>query len=196
VIKRYRGFVMADLNTYATIVRQWGNPAVVDEFMRMPELIYLSPNWRVVWPAEDYTKRKGGLAQKLAFLGTFTKAMADADVPLVVGTNAPTIPGLVPGFSLHRDLQALEQVGLTRYQVLSAATREPGEFIHKAFPDADRFGTIALRNRADLILTSGNPLDDLSTLQKPLGVMAQGHWYAAPELQSLLAGVASKYKTH
>ena len=49
--------------------------------------------------------------------------MSDAGVPLITGTDAPTIPGLVPGFSLHEDLDALEQAGLSRYQVLAAATR-------------------------------------------------------------------------
>jgi len=162
----------------------------------MPETRYLFPGWRVYWAAEDYKTRKGSLAKKLAFLQTFTKAMADADVPLVAGTDAPTIPGIVPGFSLHWDLEALEKAGLTRYQVLSTATRIPGEFVHRAIPYADSFGTISPGNRADVILTSRNPLEELSTLQKPLGVMAQGHWYPASNLQSLLDGVASKYGTH
>lgn len=51
-------------------------------------------------------------------------AMADAGVPLVAGTDAPTIPGLVPGFSLLEDIQVLIEAGLTPYQALSTATRE------------------------------------------------------------------------
>ena len=100
------------------------------------------------------------------------------------GTDAPTIPGLVPGFSLHDDLHALEQAGLTRYQVLCAATRTPGEFIRRSLPDADAFGTVVPGNRADLVLSATNPLDDLSTLRKPLGVMANGNWYAKSDLQA------------
>lgn len=195
MVKRYGAFVTADLITYATIARQWGNPSAVDEFVHMPETRYLSPSWRVSWQDEDYRTRKGSLAARLAFLETFTKAMADADVPLVTGTDAPTIPGLVPGFSLYGDLRALERAGLTRYQALSAATRVPGEFIRMTLPSADSFGTVSPGNRADLILTGRNPLEDLSTLQKPLGVMARGHWYSASDLKSLLDGVAKKYAT-
>jgi len=33
----------------------------------------------------------------------------DTGVALVTGTDAPSIPGLVSGFSLHDDLAALEQ---------------------------------------------------------------------------------------
>ena len=43
-IKRYGAFVTADLNTFATIARQWGRPAVVEEFLRMPEIRYLAPD--------------------------------------------------------------------------------------------------------------------------------------------------------
>jgi len=194
-IKRYGAFVTADLNTFAAIARQWGRPAVVEEFMRMPEIRYLAPERRIAWPSGGYKTRKGDLSAKLAFLKTFTRALSEAGVPLVTGTDAPTIPGLVPGFSLHQDLRALEQAGLTRFQALSAATRVPGDFIRKAIPGGEPFGTIAPGHRADLILSAENPLDDLSTLQKPLGVMARGDWYTASDLLSLLDGVARKYDT-
>jgi hypothetical protein len=194
LVKRQGAFVTADLNTYATIARQWGKPEVLHEFMRMPEIRFLAPPWRVAWPSEDYKDRKGSLADQLAFLNKFTKAMADAGVPLVTGTDAPTIPGLIPGFSLHRDLHALEQAGLSRYQVLSAATRVPGEFMHKAKPESETFGTIVPGNRADLILSAGNPLNDLATLQNPMGVMAHGVWYNASDLHLLLQKVANKYE--
>jgi hypothetical protein len=35
-----------------------------------------------------------------------------------------------------------------------------------------------------------NPLDGLSTLRTPLGMMANGHWYAAARLEALLEEVA------
>jgi hypothetical protein len=193
-VKRDRAFVTADLNTYATIARQWGKPEVVEGFMRQPEIAYLPPRWRIDWRGEDYASRKGSLTAKLAFLARFTKAMSDAGVPLITGTDAPTIPGLVPGYSLHDDLRALEQAGLTRFQALSAATRTPGELIQHSVPHADAFGTIAPGRRADLILSAHNPLDDLSTLRTPLGVMANGNWYADSDLQALLEGVASTYR--
>ncbi len=193
-VKRDHAFVTADLNTYATIARQWGKPDVVEAFMRQPELRYLSPKWRIDWRGEDYANRKGSLMEKLAFLKRFTKDMSDAGVPLITGTDAPTIPGLIPGYSLHDDLSALEQAGLTRYQALAAATRTPAELIHRAVPNADAFGTIAPGNRADLILSARNPLDDLATLRTPLGVMANGNWYARADLQALLDDVARTYQ--
>jgi len=192
--KQSGAYVTADLNTYATIARQWGRPAAVDAFLQMPEVRVLDPDDRIAWRSSGYVKRKGDIDARLAFLQIFTKALSDAGIPLITGTDAPGIPGLVPGYSLHQDLHALEAAGLTRYQVLSAATRTPGEFIAKAKPGERPFGTVAVGDRADLILSATNPLDDLSVLKRPLGVMANGRWYGAADLQSLLDGVAAKYQ--
>ena len=193
LIQRNKAFVTADLNTYTTIARQWGKSDVVTEFLRQPEVRYLSPSRRMNWREAGYDKHTGDLSANLQFLKRFTKAMSDAGVPLITGTDAPTIPGLAPGFSLHDDLRALEDAGLSRYQVLSAATRTPGAFIQRSLPDAEAFGTITPGSRADVVLTAENPLLNLSTLRQPLGVMANGHWHSQSDLQALLAGVATKY---
>lgn len=192
-IRRNRAFVTADLNTYATIARQWGNPEVVAGFLRQPEVRYLAPARRIEWRASGYAKRKGSLDANLAFLRRFTKAMSDAGVDLIAGTDAPTIPGIASGYSLHDDLGALEQAGLSRYRVLATATRTPGEMIRRALPASEPFGTIAPGRRADLLLLEANPLDGLATLRKPLGVMAGGRWYAREDLRGLLDDVAEDY---
>src|SRR3546814_8155755 len=62
--------------------------------------------------------------------------MADAGVPLITGGDAPSIPGQVPGFALHEEIDAMLGAGLTPWQALSAATRTPGEFIAKTVPGA------------------------------------------------------------
>ena len=194
LVLRDRVFVTADLITYATIARQWGKPEVVAEFLRRPETRYLRPEDRLLWARGDYKTRKGSIDARLAFLKRFTKAASDAGVSLIAGTDAPPIPGLVPGFSLHDDLQALVEAGLSRYQALSTATRTAGEFIRRSLPDVEPFGTVTVGHRADLILTASNPLDDLAALRKPLGVMAAGHWYPSAQLGELLESTASEYE--
>ena len=159
---------------------------MLDDFLKMPETRYLDPDDRILWKSSSYVQRNGDLSARLAFLKVFCKALADAGVPLLTGTDTPSIPGLVPGFSLHQDLHALEEAGLSRYQVLSAATREPGELIARAKQSARTFGTVTVGERADFILSAANPLDDLSTLAKPLGVMTGGHWYDQSEYNPCL----------
>jgi len=192
-IKKDDAFVIADLNTYATIAKQWGKPDVVKSFLQVPEVKYLDPDMRLTWKQDDYVRRQGTRDPQLRFLTEFTKAMADAGVQLIAGTDAPPMPGLVPGFSLHDNLSLLEKAGLSRYQALSTATRVPGEFISHYVPGAKPFGTVAVGSHADLILSDDNPLDDLRTLRSPVGVMVHGNWYSRAVLQQLRSNVAKEY---
>jgi imidazolonepropionase-like amidohydrolase len=63
-----------------------------------------------------------------------------------------------------------------------------------AKPGSQCFGVVAVGYRADLLLSEGNPLDTLATLDRPLGVMASGRWHDAADLKALLEGVADTYR--
>jgi len=194
MVRRSHAFVTADLITYATIARQWGKPPVVEAFLRAPESKYVSPQERISWKQSGYVERQGSLDERLAFLGRFVKAMSDAGVPLITGTDAPAIPGIVAGVSLHDDLDLLLKAGLTPYQALTAASRTAGQMMQRAFPGTVPFGTVTAGARADLILSATNPLNGLDTLRRPLGVMAGGKWYSQAQLQDLLGKVAQRYQ--
>lgn len=193
--RRSGAFVTADLFTYATIASQWGQPDVVTVYFDDPDFAYLDPDMRIAWRRSGYQRREGDLGPRLYFLTHFAKALVDAGVPLIAGTDTPTIPGDYPGASLRADLYALhEQAGFTAFQALSTATRTPGEFIARAKPGATCFGVVAVGCRADLILLDDNPLDDLHALERRDGVMVGGVWRGADELDALLANVAQTYR--
>lgn len=192
--KRTGVVITADLVTYRTIAEQWGRPEVVRGYLLNGSAQLLSPQDRISWHKSGYQKRQGSLAARAEFLGRFVKALANADVQLIAGTDAPSIPGLVVGNALHDDLVALERSGLSRLQVLKTATRNPGAFIRKVRPNETAFGTVAVGSRADLLLVASNPLRDLSALRKPLGVMAAGRWHDAHRLQMLLNEVKETYQ--
>jgi len=127
-----------------------------------------------------YEKIGGGnpLYRLPAFQMKVTGALHRAGVLLVAGTDARGIPQLAPAVSLHRELELLVASGLTRYEAIRAATVAPAIFLAK-----DReFGTIAAGKRADLLLVNGNPLQDLTRLREPIGVMTRGRWMPAREL--------------
>jgi imidazolonepropionase-like amidohydrolase len=90
--------------------------------------------------------------------------------------------GIVPGFSIHRELQLLRAAGLTPYEAIFAATRAPSAFLQRSFD----FGTVAVGQRADLLLVNGNPLEDLKPLATPEGVIARGRWFSRETLQRTL----------
>jgi imidazolonepropionase-like amidohydrolase len=185
--------VTADLATYAAIAHQIGHPEVLASFLARPEIVYLSPNDRLAWARSSYLSKTAKLEAKLDFLRMMVKRMADAGVELVAGTDAPAVPGMLPGFSLHDDLAELERSSLTRYQVLFAATHAPGDFIVRT-KGGEPFGQIAPGYCADLVLTTENPLSSLTTLRTPLGVMANGKWHDATALKGLLEEVRDSYR--
>lgn len=190
---RSGAYVTPNLSTFATIVRQWGKPQVIGEFLRDPRIRFLSPDERVDWSDSDYARNQGDISAVLPFLASFTKALADRGVPLLAGTDSPVIPGMLAGYSIHEDLQSLVAAGLTPFQALTAATRVAGEFIVKYVPGATPFGAIKPGARADLLLVSENPLQSLEAIRHPLGVMSAGRWRTQRQLDELLAEQKSRY---
>lgn len=191
--KKYDATVTADLATYAAIAHQIGHADVIAAFLARPASAALAPGDRLAWQASSYVGKSAKLEPKLAFLRRFVKAMADAGIELVTGTDAPAVPGMLPGVSLHDDLDELEASGLTRFQVLSAATRAPGTFIQRT-KGGDPFGEVAPGYRADLVLSADNPLATLSTLRTPKGVMVGGEWRDAAALKALGDHVRESYR--
>ena len=116
-------------------------------------------------------------------------ALARAGVPMLAGTDLPNAV-LVPGHSLHDELAALLEAGLTRYQALVAATSAPPKFFHQ---EAE-WGTVAPGKRAMLLLVDANPLDDLHTLAAPAGVLLGDRWLDRDQLAALRLPVRAKHE--
>ena len=83
-----------------------------------------------------------------------TKALVDNKVTIMAGTDA-NVATMVPGFSLHNELQSLHRSGMTNAQALYAATAEPGNWMKK------NTGKIKTGYEADLVLLSKNPLENI-----------------------------------
>lgn len=106
-------------------------------------------------------------------------------VMLVAGTDAMGFPLVAPGSSLHRELELLIESGLTPYEAMRTATIAPAQLLRRE----SAFGTITVGRRADLVLVDGNPLEDITRLRQPAGVMARGRWFTREELRGMLAAL-------
>jgi hypothetical protein len=156
-----------------------GGSARVD-MLDDPAIAFLLPRTRELWAAQV---RSGPPGYNLpAFTRRLTSALHRAGVRVVAGTDAMGTELIVPGFSMHRELQLLRAAGLTPYEAIFAARRAPAAFLKRS----NEFGTIAVGQRADFLLIAGNPLDDLGRLARPTGVMARGRWFAREQLQAIL----------
>jgi hypothetical protein len=109
------------------------------------------------------------------------KAIADSGGRILAGSDTPEWFH-VYGFGLHRELAALVDAGLTPYQALTAATRAPAEFLHA---DSE-WGSIAPGKRADLVLLSANPLDDIRNTTRIEAVSIGGRWLDTAQLDAFI----------
>jgi imidazolonepropionase-like amidohydrolase len=120
------------------------------------------------------------------------KTLADVGAPLLMGTDSPQLFS-VPGFSLQRELVHAVASGLTPYQVLESGTRNVARYAAEDLKLDGRFGTVAVGNRADLVLLDANPFDDIGNLTRRAGVMVRGRWVSADEIRAGLEELAARY---
>ncbi|MEQ8743011.1 amidohydrolase family protein [Parasphingorhabdus sp.] len=132
---------------------------------------------REAWGKPDFrleamTDEVRALASETIALDRRTFLMAhDAGVPILASTDASFAnPYLFHGFSLLDELDLYVAIGLTPREALYTATVAPPRF----FRLADQDGTIASGRRADLVLLTANPLEDLTTLRRPQAVITGG----------------------
>jgi imidazolonepropionase-like amidohydrolase len=109
------------------------------------------------------------------------KRMHDAGIPFLAGTDAPAGYDLVPGASLHRELQLFVRAGLTPLQALQTATLNPARY----FGRTAEWGTIAPGKVADLVLLARNPLIDIANTRSIVAVVADGRYFAPRELDRM-----------
>ena len=193
--RRSGAYVTPNLSLMVVMTAQWGNPEQVKKFLADPRALAMSPGVRLMWTRDWRQRRTGDLSPLLRFLQKLTKAMQEAGVPLLTGTDSPPVPGAYPGYSIHDDLQALRDAGLTNYEALVAATRAPGEYIASQVPNAQRFGQLRVGMKADAVLVNGNPLDSLDVLEQPIGVMTTGRWMTAQELAQIVEAQKKTYQS-
>jgi len=109
------------------------------------------------------------------------KKMYDKKIPFLAGTDAPAGYDLVPGASLHRELQLFVRAGLTPLQALQTATLNPATY----FGRTSDWGTIAPGKTADLVVLRANPLVDIANTRAVAAVVADGRYYSPRELDRL-----------
>ena len=128
--------------------------------------------WRAEPPSDDTTFA----AWSLSLVGQ----MHDQGVPIGAGTDTP-INYALPGYSLHSELEMLVRAGLSPLEALRSATVRPAEF----FNLEDEMGTVEAGKRADLVLLSANPLDDIRHTRQIEAVVSKGSLLTKEDLAQL-----------
>ena len=98
------------------------------------------------------------------------KKLFDAGVNVGFGTDSGAMPGRIPGFAEHHELESMVRAGLTPMQAITAATGSNAKLLRLS----DR-GTIAVGKRADLLIVDADPLADIRNTRKIFAVYHEGH---------------------
>lgn len=119
---------------------------------------------RAGWTAGDFaTFRRGRSAQDL-----FLRRFAAAGGTIAAGTDAAN-QLLVPGYSLHREMELLVSAGLSPREALLSATRNGAVLL-----GVDSLGLVAPGKAADLVVLTRDPLADIRNTLAIEGVMSRG----------------------
>ena len=121
-----------------------------------PKLLatWFSPQYAERMKANPLTpKNRAALAMGLRNV----KTLHDAGVLIGFGTDSGATPTRLQGWAEHRELQLLERAGLTPAEAIVCATHHAAEVLG----DAQNRGTLEPGKRADFLVLTANPLDDI-----------------------------------
>jgi imidazolonepropionase-like amidohydrolase len=120
---------------------------------------------RARWTPATLAQFKRTLPELQRFVTLFSKSGGR----VVAGTDTAQ-QFVVPGASLHRELELYVSGGLTPAQALKSATSDAADLLGLAA----RIGTIQTGKDADLVLISGDPLTDIRATRRILNVVRGG----------------------
>jgi imidazolonepropionase-like amidohydrolase len=166
---------------------QWLVDAI--DYNKDPDLAYAGHTWVTrQWPESRASILKSLDTDPLPVREKFVTHELDivrklhvANVPFLAGTDTPAGVDVIPGISLHLELQRLVAAGFTPLEALRTATLNPAIFYNKR----SDFGTVQMGRIADLVLLQANPLENIANTRKIAAVVADGHYLSSIDLQQL-----------
>ena len=126
---------------------------------RTPNLQYVPPDNRMKAFYSTPLERLNGeqrrqLRRGYENLQSFIRKFVQAGGTVLAGSDTPSF--VLPGISLHREMQLLVDAGLTPMQAIQAATRNNAEFLQER-----DMGTVEPGKVADVLIVRENPLADI-----------------------------------
>ena len=90
-------------------------------------------------------------------------------VTIAFGTDAGAVQDHFHAYTDHHELQLMVQAGMSRADVITAATRTSAGVLR-----LPQHGSLETGKRADFIVLDGNPLDEIANTEKIIDVFLNG----------------------
>jgi imidazolonepropionase-like amidohydrolase len=150
-----------------------------------PLLAFVPPamakQWRDSFTDEQMKQRAAWLGRQASNDWKLSGELHRAGVPLLVGSDSLD-PFVFPGDGFHHELSELVRAGFSPMEVLQAATRGAALFLGRE----KELGTVESGHAADLVLLSGNPVENIANTRKISAVVRKGGYYDRTALDALL----------
>lgn len=162
-------FLTPTLSLAVTVTRgdepEGTRPEGMEEMPAVIREIWSRDTIPVDWTEDDFRWGKIELARQMAFVGR----AHEAGVRIAAGTDTPN-PFVIPGKSLHGELQLLVECGLRPMDALVAATGRAAELLGQQ----NTLGTVEKGKLADLVILDNDPLQDIRNTLSISSVMMSG----------------------
>ncbi|MEO7966441.1 MAG: amidohydrolase family protein [Gemmatimonadaceae bacterium] len=158
------------------------------DFTKDPDLAYAAQSWVAQWPASRKSILESLDTDSLPLRRRFVthelevvRKLRAAGVPFLAGTDTPAGVDVIPGISLHLELQRFVAAGFTTLDALRTATINPAKFYNRE----NELGAIQAGYLADIVLLRANPLIDISNTRTIAGVVADGRYFSERDISQL-----------
>lgn len=166
-----------------------------EDHQRDPELQYLGKGliatygWRVERANKDTPDQIAERKRRYRKLTSLITILKASKMQILAGTDAGFLNSYIyPGFALHEELQILVDGGLSPLEALQTSVVNGPEF----FGLSDRYGSVEVGKKADLLILNTNPLQDIGATRDIFGLVRMGKVYPRADLDDMLSELAQR----
>jgi imidazolonepropionase-like amidohydrolase len=139
--------------SWAGATERWRDQAALAmQLVKDPSLAFVPADAKAAWTREPGRARAG-----YANVATFLKQYSDAGGKVLAATDTGCCTQIIPGLSLHYEMQMLTDIGIPPMKVIQGATLWAAEVIGQE----QTLGSIEAGKLADFTVIEGNPLADI-----------------------------------
>lgn len=161
-----------------------------DRFPPSDGLKHLPSFWQQAWPgvvSHPETEEEIETDLRASPIGLeFIRMARDADVDVLVGTDV-IMPYVIPGESLHLQIEMMADAFQSNEDALAAATHINGRHVDKGM-----IGRLQAGSYADLLVLESDPREDLAVIRNWTLLVSDGRLYE----RTLIDNAVTKYDRH
>lgn len=181
-----------------SLFERWFAPTTAEEMLSQPEMQYMPASTLENWKQRKLqsTGENSGFSEEqwVSFISLrrqLIKKLQENGQGLLLGSDAPQLFN-VPGFSIHHEMDGMLRAGLSPLEIIQSGTINPTKF----FGQEGEYGELKEGQSADILLVTGNPLEDITNLKNVEGVMVRGTWIDKDTIAKKLEEIAANAATN